>query len=95
MPTKLNILKFVYTCLVKIVLEVFGAAGAVWGFFEVTNLRNESTNEVFRYVCGVVAVLFFLRFCVERGLEWGELRNEKVEISQVSQVNTVCSTIDE
>ena len=53
-----------YTGFVKIVLEVFGASGAVWGFAEVLTWRNEDTLEYWRYVCLAVALIFFIRYLV-------------------------------
>lgn len=58
-----NILIF-YVGFVKLILEVFGASGAVWGFAEVLTLRNSDTVEEWRYVCIVVAILFFVRYTV-------------------------------
>ena len=58
-----NILLF-YTGFVKIILEVFGASGAVWGFAEVLTLRNEDTVEFWRWICLIVALLFFIRYLV-------------------------------
>jgi len=46
----------------KLVLEVFGAAGAMWGFSEVLTLRNSLTQEVWRFRALTVGVLFFVRY---------------------------------
>ena len=58
-----NILIF-YTGFVKMILEVFGASGAVWGFSEVLTYRNEDTIEFWRYVCVAVALIFFIRYVI-------------------------------
>ena len=59
-----NILNLCYLSLVKLVLEVFGASGAVWGFAEVLTMRNSETIEFWRWVCVAVAIVFFIRYCV-------------------------------
>lgn len=56
--------KFLLVLVVKFVLEVFGAGGAVWGFCEVLTLRNPETNELFRKICVVVALVFFVRYLI-------------------------------
>jgi len=43
---KTNYHHMVQTFLAKIVLEVFGGGGAIWGFSEVITFRNPSTQEV-------------------------------------------------
>ena len=57
-------LSLFYTGFVKLILEVFGASGAVWGFAEVLTLRDEDTVEFWRWVCLIVALLFFIRYLV-------------------------------
>lgn len=57
-------LSLFYTGFVKLILEVFGASGAVWGFAEVLTLRNEDTVEFWRWICLIVALLFFIRYLV-------------------------------
>lgn len=57
-------LSLFYTGFVKLILEVFGASGAVWGFAEVLTLRNADTVEFWRWVCLIVALLFFIRYLV-------------------------------
>ena len=59
-----NTILILYTGFVKLILEVFGASGAVWGFAEVLTLRNEDTIEFWRYVCLIVAFIFLLRYSV-------------------------------
>ena len=57
-------LSLFYTGFVKLILEVFGASGAVWGFAEVLTLRDEDTVEFWRWICLIVALLFFIRYLV-------------------------------
>jgi len=46
----------------KLVLEVFGSTGAIWGFSEVLTLRTSSTQELWRICALFVGSLFFLRY---------------------------------
>jgi len=46
----------------KIVLEVFGGAGAIWGFSEVLELRRPDTQETWRFNALFIGFIFFLRF---------------------------------
>lgn len=48
--------------IVKFVLEVLGATGAVWGFSEVVLLNTAETREVWRYVAIGVGFLFMARW---------------------------------
>lgn len=49
----------------RIVLEVFGGGGAIWGFSEAATLRNHETQEFWRYNAKVVAFIFFCRFLLQ------------------------------
>jgi len=46
----------------KMVLEVFGGGGAIWGFSEVCNLRRPDTQEEWRVKALTMGFIFFLRF---------------------------------
>lgn len=48
--------------LLRIILEVVGGAGAIWGGSEVLKLRNFNNRELWRWISIVVGVLCFLRF---------------------------------
>ena len=48
--------------LLRIVLEVIGGAGAIWGGAEVFGLRTEHTRELWRWISVAVGILCFLRF---------------------------------
>lgn len=48
--------------LLRIVLEVIGGAGAIWGGAEVFTLRNSENAELWRWISVGVGVLCFLRF---------------------------------
>jgi len=49
----------------KIVLEVFGGGGAIWGFSEVLTLRRPETQEFWRFNASVAAFVFFLRYSMQ------------------------------
>lgn len=46
----------------KLVLEVMGGAGAVWGFSEAIGLRTSATNWFWRPITLVAGILFFSRW---------------------------------
>ena len=47
----------------KLVLEVFGASGAIWGFSEAIGLRVESTTWFWRPCALSFGGIFFARWC--------------------------------
>jgi len=49
----------------KLVLEVFGGGGAIWGFSEVLTLRRPETQEFWRFNASVIAFVFFIRFAMQ------------------------------
>lgn len=51
-----------FTFLVKLVLEVFGGGGAVWGFSEACGLRTPDNLDVWRPTALTVAFIFFIRW---------------------------------
>jgi hypothetical protein len=53
------------TFLVKLVLEVFGGGGAIWGFSEACGLRNANTIWFWRPVALTVAFLFSIRWILQ------------------------------
>ena len=56
---------FVQLFLPKLVLEVFGAAGAIWGFSEAVGLRTSATNWFWRPAAMMVGGLFWMRWIVQ------------------------------
>jgi membrane associated rhomboid family serine protease len=59
MTSRIN---FLYVAFVKLILEVFGASGAIWGTSEVLTLRNPDTQEIWRYISSIIGIIFFIRF---------------------------------
>ena len=48
-----------------LVLEVLGAAGAMWGFSEIVLLRNPETNVIWRPIALSVGVIFLMQWIVQ------------------------------
>mmetsp|Transcript_3993 Transcript_3993/g.7078 ORF Transcript_3993/g.7078 Transcript_3993/m.7078 type:complete len:371 (-) Transcript_3993:139-1251(-) len=57
-----TILQWYEMLVVKLVLEVFGATGAVWGFSEVVTLRNSDTNRFWRPIAIGIGVIYLVRW---------------------------------
>jgi len=53
------------TFAVKFVLEVLGAAGAIWGSSEAIGLRTTQNRWLFHWLAGVVGVLFLVRWLIQ------------------------------
>ncbi len=49
----------------NLILQVFGGAGAVWGFSEVIGLRTPETVWLWRPVAQFVGAVFFARWILE------------------------------
>ena len=49
----------------KLILEVMGGAGAVWGFSEVVGLRNESNWWFWRPVAKMIGLIFLARWSLQ------------------------------
>ena len=53
------------TFAVKFVLEVLGAAGAIWGSSEAIGLRTNGSRWVFHWLACVVGVVFLARWLIQ------------------------------
>lgn len=60
-----SVVRLVQVFSAKIVLEVFGAAGAIWGFSEVLTLRRPETQELWRFIALIIGCIFFARFLLQ------------------------------
>jgi len=60
-----SLLRLVQIFSAKIVLEVFGAGGAIWGFSESLTLRNPETQEFWRFWAALTGFVFFIRFILQ------------------------------
>ncbi|KAL7527773.1 hypothetical protein ACHAXR_004365 [Thalassiosira sp. AJA248-18] len=58
----MKLLRWFEALVVKLILEVFGAVGAVWGFSEIVTLRNPETNRIWRPIALAIGVIFFGRW---------------------------------
>jgi len=63
----------------RLVLEVFGGAGAIWGFSEALTLRNHETQEFWRHNAIIVGVIFFTRYCMQIGDFLKRMKGEEPE----------------
>ena len=70
-----NFKQFYYDSFVKLILEVFGASGAVWGTSEVLTLRNTDTQDVWRCISSVVGLAFLVRFGISRRRTYLKLKS--------------------
>jgi len=55
---------FVQLHVTLLVLQVWGAGGAIWGFGEACGLRTRENIETFRLVAGSVGVIFLIRYLI-------------------------------
>eukprot|EP00984_Skeletonema_dohrnii_P038360 scaffold41499_cov150-Skeletonema_dohrnii-CCMP3373.AAC.1 len=58
----LTALRFYDAFIATFILEVLGAAGAVWGASEIATLRNPETNDRWRIIASVVGIIFLFRW---------------------------------
>jgi hypothetical protein len=65
MGVETNLARIVQVLLPKLVLEVMGSAGAVWGFSEVVGLRTESTVWFWRPAALFTGLVFFHNFVAQ------------------------------
>jgi hypothetical protein len=59
------LLEMIRIFLPKVVLEIFGSGGAIWGFFEVVGLRTPATVWFWRPVSLSVAGIYFVRWLLQ------------------------------
>ncbi|KAL7496738.1 hypothetical protein ACHAWT_004898, partial [Skeletonema menzelii] len=55
-------LRFYDAFIVTFILEVLGAAGAVWGASEIATLRKPETNDTWRIIASVIGIIFLFRW---------------------------------
>jgi hypothetical protein len=60
--TKIECIRLVQEFAAKLVLEVFGGGGAIWGFSEVLGLRTTENWTLWRTIAMSIAFLFFIRW---------------------------------
>lgn len=63
---RLIIIKFIYISIIKLILEVFGAGGAIWGFSDILNLRNQTNIFIWRIICLIITFIFLIIFIFNR-----------------------------
>ena len=60
----LNFFSFLYDSIIKLILEVFGAGGAIWGFTEYANIRTQENKHICQIITISVLIIFFIRWCI-------------------------------
>jgi len=65
----------------KIVLEVFGAGGAIWGISEALTLRTHETQEFWRNKAIIVAIIFTIRYFFQMKDYTAEIYREFMGVS--------------
>ena len=76
------------TFAVKFVLEVLGAAGAIWGSSEAIGLRTETNRPVFHLLACVVGVVFLARWLIQ-------LRRAYRLLSRGDRIDMLSQTADD
>jgi len=76
----------------RIVLEVFGAGGAIWGFSEVMTFRRAETQEFWRHNAMIVALIFTVRFFmqIKDFIEEFEEVVKTVEVTETEATPLIC-----
>ena len=65
MPISKPIIRLLQIFSARLVLEVFGGAGAIWGFSEAIGLRTPETVWFWRPCALSFGVIFFVRWCMQ------------------------------
>lgn len=86
-PSILRLLQ-IYTA--KFVLEVCGAAGAIWGFSECINLRNPQTQEFWRLNSLIIETIFFCRFLMQITDSIKEINGYEPSTNHVHPTTRLC-----
>jgi len=63
--TRLDWLNFLEIFMARLVLEVFGGAGAIWGFSEAIGFRTDNTVWFWRPAALIVGAVFFSRWLLQ------------------------------
>ena len=86
----MTILRWNEALVVALILEVFGAVGACWGFSEIVTLRHPETNAFWQGWSTAFGLIFLLRWIIHLinfiKSERGEMEMKTVSTRQV-QVN--------
>jgi len=60
-----NLVRLIQVFSAKLILEVWGATGAIWGFSETLTLRNDDTVGFWRSAALLVGIIFFGRYLLQ------------------------------
>jgi hypothetical protein len=79
----------------KLVLEVFGAGGAIWGFSEAVTLRTPHTVWFWRPCAAIVGTIFFVRWILQIQDYMSENGMEKFEMIIEQLKRNGCGLIED
>ena len=103
----LILLRWIDAFIVTLILEVFGAVGAVWGFSEIVTVRNPKNNKVWRSISAAVGLVFLVRWSIhlikfvqsehdsvadESQVQVGETRSDEATDLELKETNYMGST---
>ena len=72
-----KLIHLLHTFTADLILQVFGGAGAIWGFSEVLGLRTPETVWFWRPVAQLVGAIFFARWILQLD---AHIKKEKIEL---------------
>ena len=84
------LIRWIDTFIVTLILEVFGAVGAVWGFSEIVTVRNPETNKVWRLISAAVGLVFLVRWIIHL-IKFVQSEHDSVADESQVQVGETCS----
>ena len=79
----MTILRWYEILVVELIIGVFGAVGAVWGFSEIVTLRNPETTKIWRPIAIGVGVIFLVRWILHLIIF---IQSERESVAAKSQV---------
>ena len=87
---QIMLLRWIEAFIVTLILEVFGAVGAVWGFSEIVTVRNPETNKVWRSISAAVGLVFLVRWIIHL-IKFVQSEHDSVADESQVQVGETCS----
>jgi len=86
--TEKDTIRFAQIFSARLVLEVFGGGGAIWGFSEVITFRNPATQELWRFNAQVAGFIFFFRWLLQISDYMKKQTNDEASITRLFQIFT-------
>ena len=91
----MSALRFFDAFIVTFILEVLGAAGAVWGSSEIATLRHPKTNETWRAIASVVGVIFLIRWILHLRSFFQSERGVFITVKNADEVKDLDTGIED